>query len=200
MNLHNTFYFLNSSSMLFVIRVESRYFKLDTSFIYFKDLPVPSITDWLISVGKVNKTMLFTVTFPSRYKISREKLEPEPGFEPRTSGFLARRSATWAILRSYNVKFPKAQTMGLVSINSFTYNITSSRTEIHETHYLQVMFNSFLGPQSYGLSYTALNPYCGTRCWFKYRWGSNYNQWMGSVPTHNREELGILWFVATILV
>ena len=29
------------------------------------------------------------------YKISREKLEPEPGFEPRTSGFLARRSATW---------------------------------------------------------------------------------------------------------
>ena len=28
------------------------------------------------------------------YKISREKLEPEPGFEPRTSGFLARRSAT----------------------------------------------------------------------------------------------------------
>ena len=26
-----------------------------------------------------------------RYKISREKFEPEPGFEPRTSGFLARR-------------------------------------------------------------------------------------------------------------
>ena len=26
------------------------------------------------------------------YKISREKLEPEPGFEPPTSGFLARRS------------------------------------------------------------------------------------------------------------
>ena len=26
------------------------------------------------------------------YKISREKFEPEPGFEPRTSGFLARRS------------------------------------------------------------------------------------------------------------
>ena len=32
------------------------------------------------------------------YKISREKFEPEPGFEPRTSGFLARRSTTWAIL------------------------------------------------------------------------------------------------------
>ena len=32
------------------------------------------------------------------YKISREKLEPEPGFELRTSGFLARCSATWAIL------------------------------------------------------------------------------------------------------
>ena len=28
------------------------------------------------------------------YKISREKLEQEPGFETRTSGFLARRSAT----------------------------------------------------------------------------------------------------------
>ena len=28
------------------------------------------------------------------YKISREKFEPEPGFEPRTSGFLARRSTT----------------------------------------------------------------------------------------------------------
>ena len=32
------------------------------------------------------------------YKISREKFEPEPGFELRTSGFLARRSTTWAIL------------------------------------------------------------------------------------------------------
>ena len=28
------------------------------------------------------------------YKISREKFEPEPGFEPRTSGHLARRSTT----------------------------------------------------------------------------------------------------------
>ena len=32
------------------------------------------------------------------YKISREKFEPEPGFKPRTSGFLARRSTTSAIL------------------------------------------------------------------------------------------------------
>ena len=32
------------------------------------------------------------------YKISREKFEPEPGFEPWTSGFLTRRSNTWAIL------------------------------------------------------------------------------------------------------
>ena len=32
------------------------------------------------------------------YKISREKFEPEPGFEPRSSRFLARRSTTWAIL------------------------------------------------------------------------------------------------------
>ena len=32
------------------------------------------------------------------YKISREKFEPEPGFEPRTSGFLARRS--WAGMRT----------------------------------------------------------------------------------------------------
>ena len=28
------------------------------------------------------------------YKISREKFEPEPGFDPWTSGFLARRSTT----------------------------------------------------------------------------------------------------------
>ena len=28
------------------------------------------------------------------YKISREKFEPEPGFEPRTSGFLARHFTT----------------------------------------------------------------------------------------------------------
>ena len=32
------------------------------------------------------------------YQISREKFEPEPGFKPQTSGFLARRSTTWAIL------------------------------------------------------------------------------------------------------
>ena len=32
------------------------------------------------------------------YKIWREKFEPEPGFEPRTSGFL---------LRFYNVNFPR---------------------------------------------------------------------------------------------
>ena len=29
------------------------------------------------------------------YKISREKFEPEPGFEPQTSGFQARRSIAW---------------------------------------------------------------------------------------------------------
>ena len=66
------------------------------------------------------------------YKISREKLEPEPGFEPRTSGFLARRSATWAtlvfLLRSYNAKFPKAQTMGLVSINNLIWISYSCKT------------------------------------------------------------------------
>ena len=28
------------------------------------------------------------------YQISREKFEPEPGFEPQTSGFLARRSTS----------------------------------------------------------------------------------------------------------
>ena len=32
------------------------------------------------------------------YRISREKFEPEPGLEPRTSGFLARRSTTSATL------------------------------------------------------------------------------------------------------
>ena len=57
------------------------------------------------------------------YKISREKLEPEPGFEPRTSGFSSPEVRIPVLvqvflLRSYNVKFPKAQTMGLVSINN----------------------------------------------------------------------------------
>ena len=28
------------------------------------------------------------------YKVSREKFEPEPGFEPRISGFIIRRSTT----------------------------------------------------------------------------------------------------------
>ena len=28
------------------------------------------------------------------YQISREKFEPQPGFEPQTSGYLARRSTT----------------------------------------------------------------------------------------------------------
>ena len=32
------------------------------------------------------------------YQISREKFKPEPGFEPRTTEFLARGSTTWAIL------------------------------------------------------------------------------------------------------
>ena len=38
------------------------------------------------------------VTFDLYYKNSRGKFKPEPGFEPRTSGFLARRSTTSAIL------------------------------------------------------------------------------------------------------
>ena len=33
----------------------------------------------------------------STYKIWIEKFEPEPGFKPQASGFLARRSTTWAI-------------------------------------------------------------------------------------------------------
>ena len=36
------------------------------------------------------------------YKISREKLEPEPGFEPRTSGFLARLRARNPEVRGSN--------------------------------------------------------------------------------------------------
>ena len=39
------------------------------------------------------------------YKISREKFEPEPGFEPRTSGFLV--LVQIFVLRSYNVNFPR---------------------------------------------------------------------------------------------
>ena len=34
----------------------------------------------------------------SHYQILKEKFEPEPGIEPRTSAFLARRSTTWSIL------------------------------------------------------------------------------------------------------
>ena len=36
----------------------------------------------------------FLFIFFFYYKISREKFEPEQGFEPRTSGFLARHSTT----------------------------------------------------------------------------------------------------------
>ena len=43
------------------------------------------------------------------YRISREKFEPEPGFEPQTSGFLAWRSTTSAILvlMPAHVNFPR---------------------------------------------------------------------------------------------
>ena len=37
---------------------------------------------------------LVLLLFYYHYQILREKLEPEPGFEPRTSGFLARRSTS----------------------------------------------------------------------------------------------------------
>ena len=43
---------------------------------------------------KLNTQLVYFKVGIFHYKISREKLEPEPGFEPRTSGFLARRSAT----------------------------------------------------------------------------------------------------------
>ena len=48
-------------------------------------------------------TCPFQSTFSSNYsifyyKISREKFEPEPGFETRTSRFLSRPFTTWAIL------------------------------------------------------------------------------------------------------
>ena len=44
-----------------------------------------------------NKVIIFSLG-NLNYQISREKFEPEPGFEPRISGFLARRSTTSAIL------------------------------------------------------------------------------------------------------
>ena len=40
-----------------------------------------------------NKLIIFALG-NLHYKISREKFEPEPGLETRTSGFLARRSTT----------------------------------------------------------------------------------------------------------
>ena len=44
-----------------------------------------------------NKLIIYALGY-LHYKISREKFEPEQGFESRTSGLLVRRSTTWAIL------------------------------------------------------------------------------------------------------
>ena len=48
--------------------------------------------------NKSNSSQTHTYFF---IRSQEKKLEPEPGFEPRTSGFLARRSATCAILFLY---------------------------------------------------------------------------------------------------
>ena len=53
---------------------------------------------FLICIDQTPSMPARTQNTSQHYKVSREKLEPEPGFEPRTSGFLARRSATRAIL------------------------------------------------------------------------------------------------------
>ena len=42
----------------------------------------------------IEKQLIICALGNLRYKISREKFEPELEFEPRTSGFLARRSTT----------------------------------------------------------------------------------------------------------
>ena len=60
---------------------------------YRLDIPV------LLKYTETRKNRNLNISvFVLRYKISREKFEPEPWFEPRTSGFLAQRSTTWAIL------------------------------------------------------------------------------------------------------
>ena len=64
----------------------------------FGMLALYDVTHYLALVGVVREFSFNKVRSKDIYKISREKLEPEPGFEPRTSGFLARRSATRAIL------------------------------------------------------------------------------------------------------
>ena len=65
----------------------------------------PDVAWWIIGTettqGKALSLRFHNTVFLD-YRISREKFEPEPGFEPRTSGFLARRSTTWAIFRFYN--------------------------------------------------------------------------------------------------
>ena len=48
----------------------------------------------IISKWQTQEIFFILISHNKQYNISREKLEPEPGFEPQTSGFLARRSAT----------------------------------------------------------------------------------------------------------
>ena len=58
------------------------------------------VNNTIINMQLINEINFFPmrqknfVCFVYYYKISREKVEPEPGFEPRTSGFLAWRSTT----------------------------------------------------------------------------------------------------------
>ena len=59
----------------------------------------------------------------AHYKISREKFEPEPGFEPRTSGFLARRSTNPAEnIYENNQRIPDTTLFSIFRLYIFIFN------------------------------------------------------------------------------
>ena len=73
------------------------------------------------------------------YKVSREKFEPELGFE--------------SLLRSYNVKFSKAQIMSLFSINNlmvYVFSITSVNSFYKIIYIMFEADNQFMALQIQG--------------------------------------------------
>ena len=72
-----------------------------------------------ISKYQLTICALTNYNFRLHYKISRKKSEPEPGFEPRTSG-----SGSNFSLEILYCKFPKAQIMSLFSINNLSLDFS----------------------------------------------------------------------------
>ena len=59
---------------------------------------VNGVVEWMILRVMWRGAASSFVNISILYQISRKQLESEPGFEPRTSGFLARSSTNWVIL------------------------------------------------------------------------------------------------------